>query len=292
MKFLPLKILAVMAFLFVAPTSLWSTEAPLRVTVSILPQAWFAREIGGPHVEVQVLVGPGHSPATFEPTPRQLADLQRADLFIASGVPFERGLVPRILALPDAPPMIGPEPEPGLAHDTHGHHHHGVDPHTWLDPKQAVQMARDMSAAFTRLKPEAAALFAKRLTAVEKNLAQLDQDIKSELAPYAGRRFFVFHPSFGHFAAAYGLEQVAVEDDGHEPGPRQLARVIDQAKAAGATAIIVQPQFSQKAAATVARSAGLKVIALDPLSDDYEKNLRHITRTLADAFAAESGSKR
>jgi zinc transport system substrate-binding protein len=293
MKTLTLKILALcLGLLVTLPTSgrtAGPDTEPLRVVVSILPQVWFAQQIGGPEVQVSVLVGPGHSPATFDPTPRQLAELQDADLFISAGVPFEKGLVPRVQALPNGPTLVGPEPGEGQdheGHDHHGHHHHPdeLDPHTWLDPMQAVASAQEMATAFGQFRPALAQLFADRAQALETRLAKLDQEIRNQLAPHAGRRFFVFHPAFGHFAEAYGLEQVAVEDQGHEPGPRQLARVINQAKADGATAIVVQPQFSEKAAGTVARAAGLQVINLDPLSDDYENNLRHIARTLVRSF--------
>jgi zinc transport system substrate-binding protein len=288
---LQILLVAVAATLVGAPGAM-AAEDRLEVVVSILPQQWFVEQIGGPEVTVSVLVGPGHSPATFEPTPKQLARLQRADLFVASGVPFERGLVPRIAGMRGSLRICGPLPDAAEAagddhhgHDHHGHHHHDTDPHTWLDPAQARQMARTISKELSELSPEQAALFARRLEGVEEQLTRLENDIRQQLAPFKGARFFVFHPAFGHFAAAFGLEQIAVEDQGHEPGARQLARVIDQAKQAGATAIIVQPQFSQKSASTVAEAAGLEVVVLDPLSPDYLTNLRHIATTLADLFA-------
>lgn len=257
-----------------------SGRSKLSVVVSILPQEWFIEQIGGDLVDSSVLVGPGHSPATFEPTPKQIAELQGADLFIAAGVPFERGLVPRIKAMRDGPRLCGPE-----SAGTDDHDHHEIDPHTWLDPRQALVMADTMCAEMCRLAPASADQFQARLADLKVRLDTLDRDLRAELGPYQGREFFVFHPAFGHFAAAYGLTQVAVEDHGHEPGPQQLAAVIDLAKAKGARAIIVQPQFSQKSAGTVARAADLEVVALDPLSSEYDANLRHIASVLADLFA-------
>lgn len=281
-----LTLLCCLSWQAVCPGAAPAEEGKLQVVVSILPQQWFARQIGGDQVEVSVLVGPGHSPATFEPTPKQLSQLQNADLFVASGVPFESGLVPRIQGMGGSLTICGPLPEPGEASG----HHHDVDPHTWLDPRQALTMAETMCAELVKLKPEAQADFRNRLNVLRGLLGNLDAEIRTTLAPYKGREFFVFHPAFGHFAATYGLVQVAVEDHGHEPGPRQLAEVIDRAKASGARAIIVQPQFSRKSAGTVARSAGLELVTLDPLSPEYDTNLRHIADTLADIFA-QSGDK-
>jgi len=255
----------------------------VQVTVSILPQAWFVDQIGGSRVEVSVLVGPGHSPATYEPTPRQMAFLEGADLFLAAGVPFEQGLVPRIRSLSPGPVMAGPEP------GDHGHHHE-IDPHTWLDPIQAIAMADTISRHLQALDPDHADEFRQRFEILAGDLHRLDDRIRGELTPYRGRSFLVFHPAFGHFAAAFGLIQVSVEDDGHEPGPRHLAEVIDRARAAGAKSIVVQPQFSRKSAETVAKAIGAEIVVLDPLAADYPRNLLEIALTLAARFAAEDAA--
>ena len=71
---------------------------PLRVFVSVLPQKTFVERVGGPGVEVQVMVQPGASPHTYDPTPRQVAALARADLYVAVGVSFEDAWMGRIRA--------------------------------------------------------------------------------------------------------------------------------------------------------------------------------------------------
>jgi len=260
--------------------------APVKVTVSILPQVWFVEQVGGDLVEVSVLVGPGHSPATYEPTPRQMAILEQADLFLAAGVPFEKGLVPRVEALPGAPQVAGPRP------GHHGYHHdghrHDIDPHTWLDPAQAMAMADTISLRLQILIPAEAETIEERCGSLKDHLAKIDKQARDILAPYQGRTFFVFHPAFGHFAAAYGLVQVSVETGGHEPGPRHLADVIERARALGIRSVIVQPQFSRKSAETVAEAINANIVVLDPLAADYDTNLVHLARTLADLFAAES----
>jgi len=94
---------------------------------------------------------------------------------------------------------------------------------------------------------------------------------------------YVFHPAFGYFADAYGLTQVPVEFEGKEPGARQLAGLIDRARADGVRVIFVQPQFSGKSAAVVAAAIGGAVIPINPLSRDYLANLE------AMASAVEQG---
>ena len=291
-------VLAAVLLVFL-PVSAAASDAvePVAVMVSILPQAWFADRVGGEYVEVSVLVGPGQSPSTFDPSPKQLAALGEAELFLYAGVPFERGLLPRIDRLPQRPLLAGV----GAATETvghqehrHGHDHGELDPHTWLDPLQAQTLADTLCAALCRLRPAAADGFRTRREALRTELDSLDREIAAILAAHRGREIYVFHPAFGHFTARYGLVQVAIEEGGREPGARHLAEVIERAKAAGAGAIIVQPQFSRKSARTVARSLGVEVVALDPLAADYAANLiamaRELDRILGGALPDAGGS--
>ncbi len=254
-------------------------EDKISVMVSILPQVWFVEQIGGTEVVVEALVGPGHSPATFEPTARQMARLQGASAFFSSGVPFERGLLPRIANSSHSPPIFGPRPA------TSAHHHHdhsdGLDPHIWLDPNLAMAMVDTIGRVLAELSPPQAEVFLSRTAELKKHLQTLREEISTILAPVKGQTFYVFHPAYGHFAKAFGLQQIAVESDGHEPGPRQLAEVIDKIKAGRAKAIIVQPQFSKKSAQAIANSTGVKILVLDPLALQYDANLLFIARSLA-----------
>lgn len=272
----------------------------VKMVVSILPQVWFAERIGGGDVEVSVLLGPGQSPATFDPSARQMAALLEAELFVVAGVPFENGLLPKIRRLPDGPAIAEvPVPESVAGRESgghesagHDHDHDGIDPHTWLAPRQAQALADTMCAALCRLRPAWAPRFQARSEVLRQELTSLDRQIAELLAPWRGREFFVFHPAFGHFAAAYGLTQVAIEAGGHEPGARHMTEIIERAKDAGATAIVVQPQFSRRSAEAVARSLGVEVIALDPLAVEYDANLLLIARTLGEHFAASDHAHR
>jgi len=253
---------------------------PVRVTVSILPQKWMVEAVGRDEVDVQVLVGPGHSPATYEPTASQMARLLESEVFFSAGVPFENGLLPRIENQENGPMIRGPR-------HASGRHHPELDPHVWLGIDGATAMIDTIRTALTDLRPAPAGEVNPWIYWGSQGLEQLgeahDQAV-SILEGCAGREFFVFHPAYGHFATTYGLKQVAVEDHGHQPGPRHLAEMIEQAKAAGAKAIVVQPQFSKKSAEAVADAIGAEIVVLDPLAYDLEYNILHIARTLAEVL--------
>ena len=263
------------------PAAAAAAGPPLRVMVSIPPLAWFVQQVAGDQAEVTVLLGPGNSPHTYEPTPRQMAQLADAELFLTGGVPFERGLRPRIAAMVGGPHLAGPLPDPGADHDGHGHAD-GLDPHRWLSPAGAAAIGDTVAAALLRLRPDQAAPIAAGRAALQERIDAVDAEVRGRLAGRRGSSFVVYHPAFGHFAAAYGLRQLAIEDDGHEPGARRLAEVTDLARAAGIGAVVVQPQFSRRAAEAVAASIGVPVVELDPLAPAWDLNLLIIASTLAE----------
>jgi len=104
------------------------------------------------------------------------------------------------------------------------------------------------------------------------------------LSGVAGRRMYVYHPSYGYFANRYGLEQVPVELDGKEPSARRLAEFKTQAMDEQTAVVFVQPQFSVRSATALAESVGATVVELDPLARDYSSNMLRLARTVAESL--------
>lgn len=152
-----------------------------------------------------------------------------------------------------------------------------------MSPRLVKIQARAICEALARLDPAGKAHFEANLKAYSAELDRLDARLAARLAPLKGRKMYVFHPAFGYFADAYGLLQVPIETEGKEPGPRQLARLVDQAKRDQVKVMFVQPQFSTKSARAVAASLGGAVVPIDPLARDYLANLERL------AAAVEQG---
>ena len=273
------------------PTS--STGAPngkLRVAVSIVPQAWLVEQIGGARVEVLTLVQPGDSPATYQPSDAQISQLMRAAVFFRIGVPFENG--PWFAAVSGTKTLDVVDMRRGIKlrrvtapdHDDHGHGHDGDDPHIWLSPPLLKQQAQTVADALCRLDPDHAGTYRANLIAAKTVLEVTDRAVRERLAPLAGRAFLVFHPSWGYFADAYGLEQVAIEVDGKAPSDHELTAVVTAARRHGVKVIFVQPQIAGSAARAVARLIGGRVEQLDPLAADVPANLLRVADVLAESY--------
>lgn len=264
-----------------------SNAGPASVFVSVLPLQTFVEKVGGPHVTVQTMVQPGYSPATYDPTPKQIAALAQARIYFAVGVPFENSWLGRIrsanpeMEVVDTRSGIPPRPA-ALGHDDDdGHHHASMDPHTWTSPILAKQMARNIRDTLIRYDPVHRHDYARNFETFAAELDELDAEVRAMLEDMPARRFMVFHPAWGYFADAYGLHEIAIEHEGKEPGARTLTALIEQARRENVKVIFVQPQFGQQAARQVAHEIGGRVAVIDPLAADYADNLRRVARLLA-----------
>jgi zinc transport system substrate-binding protein len=258
-----------------------SAAETMQVFVSVLPQKYFAERVGGERVSVSVMVGPGQSPATYEPTPKQMVLLDDALLYFRIGVPFERVWVDRIA-----------EANPGMKVVDTGEQvtarrpddREKIDPHIWTSPLLADHIARTMKDAFAAADPGHRAEFERNYRLLAADLRQLDTDIRTLLGALERRSFMVFHPSWGYFADTYGLEQIAIEKYGTEPGARHLAEVIETARSENLRVIFVQEQFSRRNAEAVAKETGAKIVVVDPLAEDYIANLMSVAALFAEAM--------
>jgi zinc transport system substrate-binding protein len=265
-----------------------SAGEALPVFVSILPQKYFVEQVGGGHVAVSVMVAPGASPATYEPKPRQMAALAAAKAYFAVGVPFEAAWLPRIQAanpqmrVVDTAAEIVKRPMAAHAHEgdaDHDHYHDAdphvaLDPHVWLSPSLVKIQARAIRDALVALDPIHQADYDAGLGRFAQQIDDLDHELRETFAGREGMGFMVFHPSWGYFADAYGLEQIPIEIEGKDPKPAQLQELIKTARSRDIRVIFVQPQFSGQSAATVAAAIGGAVLPADPLAPDWADNLR------------------
>ncbi len=270
-------------------------DRPL-VVVSIFPIADLTARIGGDAVRVETLLPPRASPATWEATPSQIRTLARAAGYIRVGGGLDGwldGMEPadgtfRRLVLTEGLTLSGAatgEEEKGTG-----------NPHVWLDPV----LVRDrilprLTDFLASLAPNREAAVRERASAVADSLTELDAWIRSRLSTAPRHRFIATHDAWTYFAARYGLSSIGTiyERPGQEPSARSLARLIDDARQAGVTAILAEPQLAETAARAVAREIGARVLVVDPLGgpnmegrNSYFAMMRSNTRAFALALGA------
>lgn len=271
-------------FLLIA-TLLWScTTQPKAESrtlyVSILPLRTLVGDIVGSDFDIEVLVPAGASPETFEPTPRHVIGLNNAKLIFNVGlIDFESTLLSK---LTDTSKVVnlsrGVDPIAGsCSHHTHGKvHQHGIDPHIWTSPRELQRMATNAYEAIHRLYPDSVKYESNYNTLIN-SLKSLDQYVSERLAANGTRSFIIYHPALTYYARDYGLEQVAIEDEGKEPSAKRLSQVIRRAREEGVQRIFYQKQFPASAVEVIARDIDAQYIEIDPLREDAICNIKEIT---------------
>ncbi len=280
----------------------------MTVSVSILPQKYFVERIAGDLAEVNVMVGPGDSPHSYEPKASQMTALSKSDLYFSIGVEFEHAWMDRISSANPDMTIIDLAQEIALLPAVE-HHHEGeeldhddedadhndedldheedehedeMDPHVWTSPANGAVLARTIADALIESDPEHTDTYRQNLEVLLKDITQLQSEINTAFEDLTTRKFMVFHPAWGYFAQEFGLEQIPVEVAGSEPSAAELTGLLSEAKDENITVIFAQPEFSTRSADYIASEIGGRVILISPLAEDWLNNLRMVAQTFAE----------
>ncbi len=289
MKFVVRQLLLLLGSVLLTVNCLAATD-PVQVFVSVLPQKFFVERIAGDHAYVEVMVGPGQSPETYEPSPKQLIKLSSAQVYFSIGVPFEKVWMPHMNSVNEHLEVVDLSTR-AIAYYNGDHsidEHTLEDPHIWVSPVLAKLSAEQIMETLVQIDPDNAIIYQKNFHKLEKDLDDLDQEIRQIFLEHdqAGKSFLVMHPAWGFFAKTYGLEQIAIEHEGKSPGAKSLHKLITRAEDEKINVVFIQDQHSSRMAETVASAIDGRVVRLDPLAENYIENLRKVAMEIADSFSS------
>lgn len=272
----------------------------LQLTVSILPQKWFVDRIAGDLVAVQTLVGSGDDPHTYEPSPSQMAALEKSVLYFTIGIEFEEAWMDKLSAanktmkIVDSSagieriPMVGGHHHHEETHETEAVHHDeidGLDPHIWFSPDNAKQIAKNIAGALIEQDPKHESVYTSHLETLLEDITRTDAEIKSLLQNVSRRHFMIVHPAWGYFARSYNLQMIPVEIGGNEPAPGDLAEILEAAREYQISALFVEKGSNMNLARSVASQAGIsEIIEWDPMAYEWIENMLSLGRDLQNAL--------
>ena len=205
----------------------------------------FALKIGGDKVNVVNMIPSGMEPHDWEPSPRDIAGLSGADLFIYNGAGME-GWVDKVIESIKNDKLITVETSKGisfekpvhahvhqeeaLTHETeHSHHSHEYDPHVWLNPRNAKIQMKVIKDALVQVDRENSRYYEENYNFYAEKLDELDKKYKEAAASFSRKEIVVSHAAYGYLCSAYGLEQFSLEGiaSDSEPTPARMAEIID-----------------------------------------------------------------
>ncbi|SET28596.1 zinc transport system substrate-binding protein [Natronincola peptidivorans] len=267
---------------------------PIKVFASFYPFYDFAKKVGGDLADVQVVVSEGADPHSFEPSPRLIADIEAADVFIYNGLGMEPW-VDGVLEILKNKDVIIIEASEGLElikfddhdhdhdhhhHDHEDHHHHDqgeYDPHIWVDPINAKDISEKIKDAFVKIDAENTDNYEESFSMFQKDLEALDKAFREALENIQEKKMLVSHSAFGYLANRYGIEEIAVAgvSPHAEPSPGRLAELTKKARENNLEYIFFEVLANPKTAEVLANEADLKPLIL--------YNMEGLTKELREA---------
>ncbi|MCV3356157.1 metal ABC transporter solute-binding protein, Zn/Mn family [Campylobacter sp. RKI_CA19_01122] len=250
------------------------------VSVSIPPQAFFVEKIAKDSVEINILISPNSNEHNVEFKPMMIKNLEKSKIYFLADLELEKILENKfkntlknvkIVNINDGISLL--ENDETDEHDHDEHEHGKNDLHTWLDPILVKIQAQNIYKALSQTFPQNKDFYAKNLENFLKELDDLNSVIKTNLQDIKHREFIVYHPSWNYLAKRYNLIQIPVEIDGKEPKIQDLQKLIKIAKEKNIKVIFVQPGFSENSAKVLSKELNAKIVFIDHLAKDWDKEL-------------------
>lgn len=233
-------------------------EGSGHVVAAVYPLAYLAGEIVGDALEVETLTPPGAEPHDLELTPGQARSIAEAEIVIYLGGGFQPAVEEAVRAADNGLDVLE-------LVSTRAGDEGSVDPHVWLDPAKAIEIAQAIS---KRLKDdEEGSSFDARLSDLTQRLEQLDRDLAGTLTGCERDTVVVSHEAFGYLTDRYGLTQVGIAglNPEMEPSAQRLAEVSRFIEEENIDTIYLERLVPSDIGETLASETGASVLALDPL---------------------------
>lgn len=244
------------------------------------------RQVGGSHVRASSLVPPGGEVHTFDPTPADIARVADADLIVMNGVGLDDWVADLAADSGSNAPLL--KLGEGLADET-------GNPHLWMDVRNGIRYAVRIGDELARVDADNATSYGDQAKEYTRRLNELDSWAREQLAgvPAERRKVVSFHDALPYLAAAYGLQIVGtvIDAPGQDPSAGEIAELIDEIRASGASALFGEAQFNPELARTIAEEAGISVVTDlytdslgDPPADTYEGMIRSDVEKVVEAL--------
>lgn len=285
----------------------------LSVIATIFPAYDFAREIVGENADVTMLLAPGEESHTFEPTPRQMIDIQECDLFIYTGGESDKWVENllsskecegvKTVRMIDCVEAVEEEFKEGMQVDAdhdyeHDHEHTQYDEHVWTSPMNSVEIVKSITEALCETDADNAGTYNENFRIYSEKLIELDASFR-KIADSIDNKTFVFADRFPfrYFADEYGFDYYAAFpgcSSNTEPSSKTMVFLIEKISEEKLPAVFCTEFSNQKIADTICSETGAEKYTLyschNVSQENFERGVTYIelmennAKTLKEAF--------
>lgn len=255
-----------------ASTQTKETSSKLKVTTSFYPMFDFASKVGGDKVEITNMTPAGTEPHDWEPSAKDIEQLEKSDVFIYNGADMEHW-TDDVLASLDNKNITVVEASQGISLLKEGKNY---DPHVWLNPLNAKKEMENIKEALIKADEKNKEYYEKNYKTYAKKFDTLDSEYSTTLSNVKNKNLIASHEAFGYLCEAYGLKQIGIEglSPDSEPDAAKMKEIIHFAKKNNVKTIFFEELVSPKVSETIAKELGAEATVLDPiegLSDEQQE---------------------
>jgi len=256
----------------------------LTIVTTLFPLYDFAKNIGGEHVDVSLLLPPGVEAHSFEPKPSDIAKINSSDLFIYTGKFMEPWAQDIIDGLSNKDITIVDSSKGITLMGKDGHEHGGVDPHIWLDFDHDKTMIQTITEALSQKDPANAAYYQHNADEYQKKIGFLDEKYKSTLSQCKTNTIvYGGHYAFGYVASRYGLTYEAAQgvSPDAEPTAQDLIQLVEQIRKNNIQYVFYEELTSPKIAETLSYETKTTMLLLHAAhnvnKEDFKQNVSFLS---------------
>lgn len=287
-----IKSISIFSLLVTASCGVKSSNDVLTVSVSVPPEEYVLKEIGGGKIDVKCLMTKGSNPESFEPTVNQILELSKSNIYFTIGLlDFEYGLKEKVKENSKDIDVINFADSLELLYGTHGdcghnhgHHHHGVseaDPHVWTSIRNLKKMGQTAYYVLSKYDTKNKDFYKANLDKYVHRLDSIDAVISGQMSQLSSKSFVVWHPSLSYFAKDYGLNQITIGSHNKEQSISRLKNKIDQATQDSVCVFFYQKEFDSSQAAAANEKIDARFVEINSMSEDVTGELIHIANELS-----------
>jgi zinc transport system substrate-binding protein len=255
-----------------------NSNGKIGVVVSLGPEVEWVNAVGGDKVNVTLMVPSGSDPHTYEPLPNQLTQVSNAKMYIevGSSIEFENNYMDKIKEANPNMLVVNASQGIKLIPNSAENESETVDPHVWVDPKNAKIMVNNIYNGLVQEDPTDKDYFQKNRDQYLQQLDQLDKNTTQLLKGEQKTTLLIFHPAFGYYAKDYNLTIVGAMINDEEPSPQRIAMMVDIAKKNNITIVYSEPQYDPKFMQSVASQINGQVLTVSDLDEHYIQNMNNV----------------
>ncbi|WP_084786878.1 metal ABC transporter solute-binding protein, Zn/Mn family [Bacillus tuaregi] len=265
-------------------TSGGETDKKPMIAVSIVPQKTWVEAVVGDFAKVVVMIPPGKNPANYAPSPKELQQFSDADVYFGIGVPTEKvNVLSKAKDINPKMTIVHLEKSVAEKYPERQFESGMRDQHIWLSPKRAEVIVQEIADELSEKYPNQKDQFQNNAADYIEQISNADKEIRTILSKLDSKKFIVYHPAFGYFAEDYGLEMIAIEENGKEATPQRRKEIVNIAKKEGIRVIFYQAEIDSSQSKATAEEINGRTVQIVPLAPDYVENLKLMAQTFKEA---------